>query len=541
MSAIIKIAILANAANAVRGMRDTSDAAEKMGSKVTGSASKLAGLAAGAIGIGTVTAAFKVGADEAAAFQDAANQTTAALKTNANLHGLTAAQVQKNSAALESLTGAKIDENDATLAQDKLIRAGVTTQKGLQDALKASSDVALATGKDIGAVSTSVSKALADPTKAQGVLAKAGIVLSKAQQDSIDAMVKSGDTAGAQGAVIAALESKYKGASEAAGKGFSADLGRAKDALADAERDIVTNTLPALSKLATLFAENLPKAIAFLTPIFQGLWTVVSNPAFLTLAGVVLAIVAGFQVYAGVMAVVSAVTKAYAAVQTVLNVVMSANPIGIVVIALVALVAGIVLAYQHSQKFRDIVDAALHGVVAAFNWLVDSVKGVFTWLGSAWDSVISTFSDIGSKIMRGLGDGIDSGLKWIKDKVSGLGSLIPDWLKSVLGIHSPSRVMAGIGRNIVQGLGDGMTAQLPALRRTLGTVNDTITGGFSDGSVSIPGQTPIAVGGGTGSNSYAINVNVPPTADPAEVGRQVVNTIEAYERRSGRRRLATAT
>jgi archaellum component FlaC len=41
-------------------------------------------------------------------------------------------------------------------------------------------------------------------------------------------------------------------------------------------------------------------------------------------------------------------------------------------------------------------------------------------------------------------------------------------------------------------------------------------------------------GGGGGSASYQINVNVPLTANQAEIGRQVVDAIKAYERRNGR-------
>jgi hypothetical protein len=40
-------------------------------------------------------------------------------------------------------------------------------------------------------------------------------------------------------------------------------------------------------------------------------------------------------------------------------------------------------------------------------------------------------------------------------------------------------------------------------------------------------------GGGGGSKTYNINVNVAPGTDPGEVGRQTVMAIQAYERRAG--------
>lgn len=50
-------------------------------------------------------------------------------------------------------------------------------------------------------------------------------------------------------------------------------------------------------------------------------------------------------------------TQAQAGAQWALNAAMSANPIVLVVAAIAALTAGVILAYQHSETFRDIVDS----------------------------------------------------------------------------------------------------------------------------------------------------------------------------------------
>lgn len=50
--------------------------------------------------------------------------------------------------------------------------------------------------------------------------------------------------------------------------------------------------------------------------------------------------------------------KAWSIAQGVLNVVLAANPIGVVVIALAALVGGLIYAYKNSETFREIVDQA---------------------------------------------------------------------------------------------------------------------------------------------------------------------------------------
>lgn len=54
----------------------------------------------------------------------------------------------------------------------------------------------------------------------------------------------------------------------------------------------------------------------------------------------------------------AAATKVWAAGQWLLNAALTANPIGLVIVALAALAAGVVIAYKKSDKFREVVDKA---------------------------------------------------------------------------------------------------------------------------------------------------------------------------------------
>lgn len=112
--------------------------------------------------------------------------------------------------------------------------------------------------------------------------------------------------------------------------------------------------------------------------------------------GAIVAIVAAMKVW-------SAITKAYIAIQTALNVVMSANPVGLVILAIVGLVAALVLAYKKSETFRAIVDAAWKGVKAAISGVVDWfrntawpwMRDAFTWIGDKakwlWQVIIKPY------------------------------------------------------------------------------------------------------------------------------------------------------
>jgi len=105
-------------------------------------------------------------------------------------------------------------------------------------------------------------------------------------------------------------------------------------------------------------------------------------------------------IYNTVGKAIAAATKAWAAAQWVLNAAMSANPIGLIIAGVVALGAGLVLAWKKSETFRNIVMGAWEGIKnvvsgawtnvlqPAINWIV----GAFGWIGEKaqwlWTSVI---------------------------------------------------------------------------------------------------------------------------------------------------------
>ncbi|EGD24650.1 tape measure protein [Prescottella equi] len=104
----------------------------------------------------------------------------------------------------------------------------------------------------------------------------------------------------------------------------------------------------------------------------------------------------------------AAASKAWAAGVWLVNAALSANPIVLVIGAIAALVAGIVLAYRHSETFRNIVQKAWEGIKTAAGVAWGFLKGVFAWFGDAftwigekatwlWQNVISpVFGFIGT-------------------------------------------------------------------------------------------------------------------------------------------------
>lgn len=205
--------------------------------------------------------------------------------------------------------------------------------------------------------------------------------------------------------------------------------------------------------------------------------------------------------------VAAAVTKVWTGIQWAFNAAMSANPLVLVGIAIAAVVAAVIIAYKKFDWFRELVDKVGHalktGFVAAFEKVrevVGAVVGFVTqhwrglaqvllvitgplgaiiaavWkfhdqIGNAVGKVVEFFRsipsklaelpgrmlDFGKNIVTGIWEGVSGAGSWLMGKLKEWAlSVIPGWMKKVLGIHSPSRVMAELGTNIAAGVGVGI-------------------------------------------------------------------------------------
>lgn len=80
--------------------------------------------------------------------------------------------------------------------------------------------------------------------------------------------------------------------------------------------------------------------------------------------------------------------------QGALNVMMAANPIGIVIVALVALTSALVVAYNTSDDFKRIVDAGMAGAQAAIGGMVSAAQSALSGLGSAISGISTAIGNL---------------------------------------------------------------------------------------------------------------------------------------------------
>ncbi|WP_157995872.1 hypothetical protein [Thermomonospora amylolytica] len=98
--------------------------------------------------------------------------------------------------------------------------------------------------------------------------------------------------------------------------------------------------------------------------------------------------------HAAAAKVVAAATRLWAGVQWLLNAALNANPIALVVIAIAALAAAVVVAYQRSETFRNIVQAVWAGIQTAAAAAWSFLQPVFAAIGAALSWVAGVFRSL---------------------------------------------------------------------------------------------------------------------------------------------------
>lgn len=191
----------------------------------------------------------------------------------------------------------------------------------------------------------------------------------------------------------------------------------------DLARGFNTYFLPPLRAVASVVAAVLLPALKGLSTVGaavvgwlrdMGTWLI---PVGILVGGLTLllsanaiatsAVTAAFAIYRGAILAWSAIQRTAIALQAAWNAVMSLNPIGLIVIALIALGAALVVAYKKSDTFRAIVQGAWAAIQTAALWAWNNVlkpvlTGIWTglqtvgkWATWLWTTILSpVFSGI---------------------------------------------------------------------------------------------------------------------------------------------------
>lgn len=239
--------------------------------------------------------------------------------------------------------------------------------------------------------------------------------------------------------------------------------------------------------------------------------------------------------------VMNTATKLAAAGQWLLNAAMSANPIGIVILLVVALVAAVILLWNKSETFRRIVTAAWQAVLGAVQTAVAWIKGAASSVWAGIQAGVETLKGIISRAWDGIRGAVDkvrsfiAGLNLWSAIEKGIGGLKGVWDRIWSAMMTPVET--------IKGAVDGVIGAIQGVIDWFGrlSVPDWIGGLFGRGapaasSASLAGAPALAGTSRAGSGAPAtsgpgVHITINGALDPDAVARQVQYLLNRQDRR----------
>lgn len=385
-----------------------------------------------------------------------------------------------------------VDATAAFLASQDGVQSAVKGHiASFQDLTQTSLDLATVLGVDGPTGAKLLAKALAAPDKASKTLQRAGITLTDAETAKMKAWAKSGDKGKEQALILDKLTQKTKGAADAAGKTLPGQIERAKNAFGEMEEGMASGLMPVITKLlgklvvVSAWLQDNPGKVQVIVGALVGL------------AGVLATISVATKIWTAATTIASAATKIWAGAQWLLNAAMDANPITLIVLGIVGLIAVVVVIATKTQWFQKLWHKAWSAIKAVFssvfNFIRDHWQGIAAILAGPVGIAVKLIHDhigqikaafsgarkwlvnAGRDIIKGLITGMGSMAGAVKDHLVGLGKKIVSWK----GPPSYDKVMLrGNGRLIINGLIDGMADNSPKVEKFLDGLTDKMRAKF---------------------------------------------------------------
>ena len=177
-----------------------------------------------------------------------------AVKTTGGAAGFAAGKLNRMASELQRVTGVGDEKilNDVT---SQLLTFTNISGEAFTRAQRAAVDLAEVIGSDLKSQTIQLGKALEDPVKGVGALARVGITFTDAQKDIIKGYVAQNRLMDAQNIILEEIETKYGGQAEAAAKAsagtrqLSASFGDMKERIGNALLPAIRTLTPILTNL----------------------------------------------------------------------------------------------------------------------------------------------------------------------------------------------------------------------------------------------------------------------------------------------------
>lgn len=263
------------------------DEASGVFENVGGSMGKLGGILKGGLvagagiavaGVAGLTAVIGSSIKEAMAAEEVQAQLAATLKSTGGAAGVTAQMANDLANSFSSMT---TFEDDAILSGENMLLTFTNIGKDVfPTATQTMLDMSQALGQDLKSSAMQLGKALNDPVAGMSALQRVGVTFTDAQKQVVQAMVETGNVAGAQKLILGELQKEFGGSAKAAGETFGGQMEILKNQLGNVKESIGSAFLPMLTQLATTLGPVLISAaqgladwiVNQLVPALQQMW-----------------------------------------------------------------------------------------------------------------------------------------------------------------------------------------------------------------------------------------------------------------------------
>lgn len=184
------------------------------------------------------------------------------------------------------------------------------------------------------------------------------------------------------------------------------------------------------------------------------------------------------------------------------------------------------------QLFTGLVEAIPKVLPKLISSILELAPKMVSTLIGMIPQLIQAGVDLIGGLVRGLGQAAGSvGSALLKIAQDAVGDFL-----SFLGIHSPSRLMAGYGKNTVQGLAEGLRKNAGLVDKQMSNLSSKVSTGFNAEITATPKLDSLsaAYANGYAAPAPTYNVNVYALEPTPEVGRRVMESIQFYESTGGR-------
>lgn len=432
------------------------------------------------LGVAVGIMAVKFGKDSVSAFvaaQDSQDKLHFALAKFPKLADTNITRLGTLNSALEMKT--KFDD-DATASGQAVLGQFVSTGKQLEQLTPLIQDYAAKTGKDLPTAATTMGKAFLGNTRA---LKELGIHY-KATGD------KSTDMAN----ITQLMRDKVGGFAEVEGKSAAGQADILKNRFGDVQEKVGGKLVPALIDLAS----GLVAVIGFVQQNITWIAPLVTVVGTAIVAYV--AVSKAIVVFNAVMELTGAATT------------IAMGPLGLVIIVIAALAAGLIYAYKHSETFRNFVNTGFaevklsaelmwHALQTAFTAIVTAFVATKDAISTTVGKVVGFFRDLPGNISGAFGDGFG----WLHDKALA----IKDWVGNK--VTQIVRFFINLPGDIVSGAGDlfgHIKDKAEALRTYIRSKVDAVVGFFTGIPGRLAGQFTGAFDGIASAFRAAINAAI---------------------------------